>query len=112
MNKNFPLMNVTELTQAIKLHLEKTFPFVHLEGEISNFKMQGSGHLYFSLKDQHAQISAVMFKKEAQILKKIPKSGDHVVVKGEINVYPPKGNYQLIIRELSFVGLGELVQKR
>ena len=71
MNKNFPLMNVTELTQAIKLHLEKTFPFVHLEGEISNFKMQGSGHLYFSLKDQHAQISAVMFKKEAQILKKI-----------------------------------------
>ena len=104
-------MNVTELTQAIKLHLEKTFPFVHLEGEISNFKMQGSGHLYFSLKDQHAQISAVMFKKEAQILKKIPKSGDHVVVKGEINVYPPKGNYQLIIRELSFVGLGELLQK-
>ncbi|WP_068469177.1 exodeoxyribonuclease VII large subunit [Candidatus Protochlamydia phocaeensis] len=106
-----PLLTVTQLTHAIKLSLESTFPFVHLQGEISNFKLQTSGHLYFSLKDANAQITAVMFKGDASSLKVMPKAGDHVVVKGELNVYPPKGNYQLIIRELAYMGLGELLQK-
>ncbi len=104
-------LTVSQLTHAIKLNLESTFPFVHLQGEITNFKLQTSGHLYFSLKDAQAQISAVMFKGEASSLKLLPKAGDQVIVKGELNVYPPKGNYQLIIRELSYVGLGELLQK-
>lgn len=106
-----PLLTVTQLTQAIKLSLESMFPFIFLQGEISNFKVQSSGHLYFSLKDHNAQIAAVMFKAEASCLKIMPKSGDHVMVKGEMSVYPPKGNYQLIIRELSHMGLGELLQK-
>lgn len=105
------LLTVSQLTQAIKNNLEHSFSFVHLEGEISNFKVQSSGHLYFSLKDSGAQISVVMFKGSAALLKVIPKAGDHVIVKGELNVYPSKGNYQLIIRELSHVGLGELLQK-
>lgn len=106
-----PLLTVSQLTQAIKLSLESMFPFIYLQGEISNFKLQTSGHLYFSLKDANAQIAAVMFKNEAACLKIPPKAGDHVMVKGELNVYPPKGNYQLIVRELSYVGLGELLQK-
>lgn len=105
------LFTVSQLTNAIKLNLESSFPCVHLQGEISNFKLQSSGHLYFSLKDAQAQIAVVMFKGEAAFLKKLPKAGDHVIVKGELNVYPPKGNYQLIVRELSYVGLGELLQK-
>jgi len=104
-------LTVTQLTHAIKLCLESTFPFIYLQGEISNFKLQSSGHLYFSLKDAQSQISAVMFKGEAAYLKILPKGGDHVIVKAEINVYPPKGNYQLIIRELSYVGIGQLLQQ-
>lgn len=104
-------LSVSQLTNAIKLSLESTFPNILLQGEISNFKLQTSGHLYFSLKDSQAQISVVMFKANASLLKVMPKGGDQVIVKGELNVYPPKGNYQLIVRELSYVGLGELLQK-
>lgn len=104
-------LTVSQLTNAIKLSLEATFPFIHLQGEISNFKLQTSGHLYFSLKDAQATIGAVMFKNEVALLKVMPKAGDQVVVKGELSVYPPKGNYQLVIRELSYVGLGELLVK-
>ncbi|MBA2367510.1 MAG: exodeoxyribonuclease VII large subunit [Candidatus Protochlamydia sp.] len=106
-----PLLTVTQLTQAIKLNLESMFPLIYLQGEITNFKVQSSGHLYFTLKDSNAHISAVLFKGEAAFVKPVPKAGDHVMVKGEISVYPPKGNYQLIVRELSYMGLGELLQK-
>ena len=115
MNQNnsqrMPPLTVSQLTNAIKLSLETTFPVIYLQGEISNFKIQSSGHLYFSLKDANAQITAVMFKSEASLLKLMPKGGDQVIVRGELNVYPPKGNYQLIVRELSYVGIGELLQK-
>ncbi len=109
--QNLPPLTVSQLTNAIKLSLESTFPCIHLQGEISNFKIQTSGHLYFSLKDAHAQVTAVMFRAEASFLKIMPKGGDQVIIKGELNVYPPKGNYQLIVRELAYVGLGELLQK-
>lgn len=106
-----PVLTVSQLTHAIKFSLESTFPLIFLQGEVSNFKLQTSGHLYFSLKDADAQIAAVMFRGDATQMKLMPKNGDHVIVKGEINVYPAKGNYQLIIRELSFVGIGELLLK-
>lgn len=110
-NQDVPILTVSQLTQAIKHSLESTFPLVCLQGEISNFKAQSSGHLYFSLKDADAQITAVMFRVDAAHLKIMPKAGDQVLVKGSINVYPAKGNYQLIVRELSQVGLGELLLK-
>lgn len=106
-----PILTVSQLTQAIKLSLEASFPFIWLQGEVSNFKLQTSGHLYFSLKDSQAQIAAVMFRGDAALLMAMPKSGDQVIVRGEINVYPPKGNYQIIIRELSYVGIGQLLLK-
>lgn len=109
--KNPSILTVTQLTQAIKLSLEASFSKILLQGEISNFKMQTSGHLYFCLKDAQAQISAVMFRTDAVSLRLIPKDGDHVMVKGEMNVYPPKGNYQIVVRELTQIGLGELLIK-
>lgn len=104
------LLTVSQLTKAIKLNLETSFPLINLQGEISNFKIQPSGHLYFSLKDEYAQINAVMFQGQAAQLRVMPKGGDHVIARGELSVYPPKGGYQLIIRELSYVGLGQLLQ--
>lgn len=108
-NKNPNVLTVSQLTQAIKLQLELAFPSVWLQGEVSNCKLQSSGHLYFSLKDPQAQISAVMFRGDLASVKGIPKDGTHVIVRGEINVYPPNGKYQIIVRELRPVGLGELL---
>lgn len=103
------ILTVSELTQAIKQQLEISFPSIHLQGEISNCKLQTSGHLYFSLKDAKAQIGAVMFRGDMLGMKMIPKDGDHVIIRGEINVYPPSGRYQIVVRELRQVGLGELL---
>ena len=104
-------LTVTELTSAIKSLLEPQFRGVIVQGEISNFKMQTSGHLYFSLKDAGAQLSAVLFKGNAAQLTKMPKEGDQVIATGELSVYAPRGGYQLVIRELQFVGVGELLMK-
>lgn len=103
------VLTVSELSQAIKHHLESRFPLVAVQGEITNFKEQSSGHLYFSLKDKDSQISAVLFRGNAARLKRMPKNGDQVVVKGEISLYMPRGSYQILVRELEFAGLGELL---
>jgi exodeoxyribonuclease VII large subunit len=105
------VLTVSQLTQSIKNSLEGAFPDLCLQGEVSNFRKQSSGHLYFSLKDNQAQISTVMFRGNASKLKALPKDGDQVMVKGSINVYAPRGNYQLVIRELSLVGVGALLMK-
>jgi len=104
-------LSITALTIAIKGKLEQEFSSLLVQGEISNFKEQSSGHLYFSLKDENAQISAVLFRGNTKNLSRLPKNGDQVIVKGELSVYPPKGNYQLIVRELKFSGVGELLLK-
>ncbi len=104
-------LSVTELTFAIKSLLEPQFRGLSVQGEISNFKMQTSGHLYFSLKDAGAQISAVLFKGNAASLPRMPKEGDQVIASGELSIYAPRGGYQIVIRELQFIGLGELLMK-
>ena len=104
-------LSVTELTFAIKSLLEPNFRAVMVRGEISNFKLQSSGHLYFSLKDANAQISAALFKGNASQLARVPKDGDQVIAVGELSVYAPRGNYQLIVREVQFLGVGELLLK-
>ncbi|NGX62748.1 MAG: Exodeoxyribonuclease 7 large subunit [Candidatus Anoxychlamydiales bacterium] len=105
------VLTVSELTIAIKSLLENNFRYICLQGEISNFKHQSSGHMYFSLKDKNSQISAVLFRGNTKDLKKLPKDGDEVIVEAEMSVYPPRGNYQLIVRKLSFKGMGELLIK-
>lgn len=105
------VFTVSELTSAIKGVLEPPFRGICVQGEISNFKCQTSGHLYFNLKDVSAQVSAVLFKGSAMQLSRAPKEGDQVIAKGEISLYAPRGSYQLVIRELQFVGVGELLMK-
>lgn len=105
------VLSVTELTLAIKSLLEPQFRALSIRGEISNFKLQSSGHLYFSLKDAGSQISAVLFKGNAASLSRLPKEGDQVIAQGEISLYAPRGQYQLVIRELQFLGVGELLLK-
>ena len=110
-SQDIPVLTVSQLTNAIKQSLETTFPSIWLQGEISNCKLHTSGHLYFSLKDANAQISAVMFRGHASTLPKVPKDGDSVIVYGGLNVYPPSGRYQIQVLELRFAGLGELLLK-
>ncbi len=105
------VLTVTQLTQAIKMCLEGTFPIVWLQGEISNCKQHSSGHLYFSLKDANAQVNAVMWRQEASQLKCSPKDGMQVLVRGSMNVYPSKGHYQIVCYEMKPLGLGELLLK-
>ncbi len=105
------ILSVSELTSAIRALLEPNFRGVSVRGEISNFKVQSSGHLYFSLKDKESQISAVLFRNQAALLPKMPKDGDQVIIKGELSVYVPRGSYQIIARELQFLGVGELLLK-
>ncbi|MGR3974042.1 MAG: exodeoxyribonuclease VII large subunit [Candidatus Rhabdochlamydia sp.] len=104
-------LTVSELTFSIKKQLETQFREVRVQGEITNFKEQASGHLYFTLKDAEAQISSVLFRGNAQSLSRLPKNGDQVIIQGEVSVYAPRGNYQLIIRQLQFAGVGELLLK-
>lgn len=109
MNNEQNILTVSQLTTLIKQQLESSFTAVSLQGEVSNFRKQSSGHLYFTLKDSGAQIAAVMFKGSTSGLRLLPKDGDKVIVKGEINVYPARGNYQLMVKELSLQGVGELL---
>ncbi len=102
-------LTVSALTKSIKQSLETSFPSILVQGEISNFKRQASGHLYFSIKDEEAQISCVMFRGDTIALRSMPKLGDQVLIRGELNVYPPRGNYQIIVRRMEPTGLGQLL---
>lgn len=103
------VLSVSQLTSLIKQQIESRFPVISVQGEISNFKAQSSGHLYFTLKDAQAQISAVLFRGSAAKLERMPKNGDQIIAKGELSVYPPRGGYQIIVRQIAFVGVGALL---
>ena len=99
---------VSEVTRMVKMELESAFPLLWVEGEISNFHRHHSGHLYFTLKDGTSQLRTVMFRGEAR---KVPfelEDGLQVVARGRINVYEPRGEYQLIVELLEPKGKGAL----
>jgi exodeoxyribonuclease VII large subunit len=102
------IYTVTEVTRMVKMELESAFPLLWVEGEISNFHRHHSGHLYFTLKDETSQLHTVMFRGEAR---KVPfelEDGLQVVARGRINVYEPRGEYQLIVELLEPKGKGAL----
>jgi exodeoxyribonuclease VII large subunit len=101
-------VTVTELTRAIKGTLEEGFDAVLVEGEISSSKLHSSGHFYFSLKDEGAVVSSVMWRNQASRLPKVPRDGDKVVVAGRLTVYEPRGSYQLVANMLKPAGQGDL----
>ncbi len=103
------ILTVSELNSNIKLLIEENFRFVHLIGEISNFKVHTqSGHFYFTIKDESSQISAVMWKTRNANLLFTPEDGMQIVVKGRVTVYPARGNYQVEVWEIRPQGAGEL----
>lgn len=102
------IYTVTELTGIVKTLLEDALPFVWISGEISNFRSPGSGHLYFTLKDNAAQIRAVMFKGHRRTLKFAPEDGQSVIGLGRISVYEPQGAYQILLEHLEPAGVGAL----
>jgi exodeoxyribonuclease VII large subunit len=102
------VITVSELTRQIKQSLETTFPRMWIEGEISNFKRHTSGHLYFTLKDEGAQLSALMWRSRVANLTFQPEDGMKVIARGSITVYPPRGNYQIDIDQIQPIGIGEL----
>ena len=99
---------VSQLTGEIKFTLENAFPHVKVLGEISNFKAHGSGHWYFTLKDADAAISCTMWRSYNAGVFFTPQDGMKIVVEGAINVYPPRGSYQINVRKMSPAGEGEL----
>ncbi len=102
------IYTVSELTSSIKDLLEDNFPIVWICGEISNFSAPLSGHYYFTLKDDDAQISAVMFKGQNRRLTFSPEQGMGITGLGRISVYEPRGRYQFIIEYMEPQGLGSL----
>ena len=102
------VISVSEITRRIRSTLEKGFSEVWVQGEISNCKIHTSGHLYFTLKDEGAQLSAVMWRSRVGQLRFRPADGMKVIVRGNITVYEPRGNYQIDCLQLQPVGVGEL----
>src|SRR5450830_1303089 len=102
------ILSVTEITHRIKGVLEMGFSEVWVQGEISNCKNHSSGHLYFTLKDGSASLSAVMWRSRVAQLLFRPNDGMKVIVWGNITVYEPRGNYQIDCLQIQPVGIGEL----
>ena len=99
---------VAELTAAIRGVLETSFGEIYVEGEISNCRVWNTGHVYFTLKDGDAQIKAVMFRSAVRYLRFTPEDGLHIVARGRLGVYEPKGEYQLVCEHMEPHGLGAL----
>jgi exodeoxyribonuclease VII large subunit len=102
------IFTVSRLTAEIKSLLEGEFDLIWVEGEISNFSSPSSGHFYMSLKDERAQIRAVMFRPQARYLKFTPEDGMMTIARGRIGVYEPRGEYQIILDYLDPLGVGAL----
>jgi len=102
------VLSVSELTRRLQEVLEDRFPAVWVEGEISNYRLYGSGHAYFTLKDAESQIRAVLFRNRGRRIRFEPADGLHVMAFGSIEVYPQRGEYQLVIELLEPKGLGAL----
>jgi exodeoxyribonuclease VII large subunit len=102
--------SVSEITGKVRRALEEGFGTVRVRGEISNLRRPASGHLYFALKDEAAQLRAVLFRGAAVGLRFLPADGLEVVAEGEITVYEPRGDLQLLVRSMLPSGLGALMQ--
>lgn len=102
------IYTVSELTSKIKSVLESSFPLIWICGEVSNFRMPASGHCYFTLKDESAQIPAVVFRGQHRQSRFTPEDGMSIIGLGRLSVYEPRGNYQIILEYVEPAGLGAL----
>jgi exodeoxyribonuclease VII large subunit len=104
------VLSVSALNQAVSRMLERNFPLAWVAGEISNFTRAASGHWYFTLKDEGAQVRAVMFRGRAQYADFAPREGDRVEVRALVTLYAPRGDYQLNVEAIRKAGVGNLYE--
>ncbi len=102
------IYTVSSFNQEVRQLLEGTFHTIWLTGEISNLAKPSSGHFYFSLKDEKAQVRCAMFRNSMRQLRFIPENGQHVIARAAVSLYEPRGDFQLIIQELQLSGEGLL----
>lgn len=102
------IITVSQLTAQIKRLLEGAFPDIWIEGEISNLSLPQSGHAYFTLKDENAQIRAVLFRSSQRFLKFTLQHGIQVICRARVGVYEPRGEYQLVVDYIEPKGIGAL----
>jgi len=102
------VFSVGELTEQIRRLLEKQIGQIWVSGEVTNFRAQSSGHLYFTLKDANAQIACVLFRGEAVPHREFIADGQKILLQGDLTVYEARGQYQLIVRAVELQGLGAL----
>jgi exodeoxyribonuclease VII large subunit len=105
---NRDIWSVSRLNGEIRSVLEGSFPLLWVEGEISNLATPRSGHSYFSLKDEHAQVRCALFRNRRMLLRFQPKDGDRVLVRARISLYEARGDFQLIIEHMEPAGEGAL----
>ena len=106
---NSPALTVTELSGALKRTVEDAFGHVRVRGEISGFKRHGSGHCYFTLKDENACIDAVIWRSNAGALAFLPEDGAEVIATGKLTTYPGRSKYQIVIERMEIAGEGALL---
>jgi len=104
------IYKVSEINRIVKNLVEGEFPEIWLEGEVSNLTLHSSGHLYFSLKDEEAQINAIMYNWEVGQLEFVPENGMKVIARGKISIFVKGGRYQIIVEGLEPIGIGALQQ--
>ena len=104
------IVSVSEINKRAKSLLEENFPFVWIEGEVSNFFSAASGHWYFSLKDESSEIRCAMFSNKNLQISFEPKDGDHLVVNGTLSIFEGRGQYQLIVEHVELAGEGALLR--
>ena len=109
--QNDEIISVGELNKSAKYLLENNFSNVSVIGEISNLAKPSSGHIYFTLKDTDGAIRCAMFKNQNIKLNFSPEDGDQCVLKGQVSIYAPRGDYQLIVKTIEPAGAGNLMQK-
>jgi len=102
------IYGVRELVTAVRTHLEKGFPDVWVEGEISNYRPAESGHLYLTLKDGDSQLRVVMFRAQARLLRFRPQNGMQVITRGRITMYEARGEMQMLAEFMEPMGTGAL----
>ncbi|MDQ1815288.1 exodeoxyribonuclease VII large subunit [Massilia sp. CCM 9210] len=105
-----PVLTVTALNAQVARLLERSFPLTWISGEISNFTRASSGHWYFTLKDDAAQVRAVMFRGRAQYAGFIPREGDKVEVRALVTLYGARGDYQINVEAIRRAGVGALYE--
>ena len=110
-SQNSEIISVGELNKSAKYLLENNFNNISVVGEISNLSRPSSGHIYFTLKDEDGAIRCAMFKNQNLKLNFSPENGDKCVLKGQVSIYAPRGDYQLIVKNIEPAGSGNLMQK-